>query len=82
MLEIGVKHGLDTLVFATGFDAMTGPLIRLNIIGSTGSLKDYWSAGPLSYLGLPFQTFQICLQLLALVAHQFSQICLFQLNSM
>ena len=57
MLKSGVKHGLDTLVFATGFDAMTGPLIRLNINGPIGSLKDYWSAGPLSYLGLAIPNF-------------------------
>ena len=36
---------------------MTGPLIRLNINGPIGSLKDYWSAGPLSYLGLAIPNF-------------------------
>ena len=41
------------LVFATGFDAMTGPLLRLNITGRDGvSLRDSWAAGPRSYMGL------------------------------
>ncbi|MBV9521436.1 MAG: NAD(P)/FAD-dependent oxidoreductase [Alphaproteobacteria bacterium] len=44
---------LDIIVFATGFDAMTGPLLRMDIRGRDGiSLKDAWSAGPRSYLGL------------------------------
>ena len=57
LLESGIKHGLDTLVFATGFDVMTGPLLGLNITGPTGSLKNYWRAGPLSYLGLAIPNF-------------------------
>jgi cation diffusion facilitator CzcD-associated flavoprotein CzcO len=44
---------LDIIVFATGFDAMTGPLLRLNIEGRGGiTLKDAWQAGPRTYLGL------------------------------
>lgn len=44
---------LDIIVFATGFDALTGPLVNLNISGSQGiKLKDAWSAGPRTYLGL------------------------------
>ncbi len=47
------EYGLDMLVFATGFDAMTGPLLRLNITGRDGvSLRECWAAGPRSYLGL------------------------------
>ncbi len=43
----------DSLILATGFDAMTGPLLRLNITGSGGQrLADTWAAGPRSYLGL------------------------------
>jgi cyclohexanone monooxygenase len=43
----------DVLIFATGFDAMTGPILRLNIQGSKGALlKDAWHAGPRTYLGL------------------------------
>jgi cation diffusion facilitator CzcD-associated flavoprotein CzcO len=47
------SYGVDVLVFATGFDAMTGPLFRMNITGRGGlSLKDKWHAGPRAYLGL------------------------------
>jgi cation diffusion facilitator CzcD-associated flavoprotein CzcO len=44
---------LDIIVFATGFDAMTGPLLRMNIAGRNGkSLAEAWEAGPRNYLGL------------------------------
>ena len=44
---------LDTLVFATGFDAITGALSRIAITGRGGmALKDKWRDGPSSYLGL------------------------------
>ena len=47
------KFPVDIIVFATGFDAMTGPLQRLNIVGRDGAtLKDVWEAGPRNYLGL------------------------------
>ena len=47
------EYPLDIIVFATGFDAMTGPLLRLNIRGRAGlSLADAWRAGPRNYLGL------------------------------
>jgi cyclohexanone monooxygenase len=43
----------DVLVLATGFDAMTGPLTRMNIVGKGGlALTDAWIAGPKTYLGL------------------------------
>ena len=43
----------DALVFATGFDAMTGALLNMNITGKGGhTLADAWSAGPRTYLGL------------------------------
>ena len=46
-------YELDVIVFATGFDAMTGPLLKMDIRGQDGvTLKDAWSAGPRSYLGL------------------------------
>ncbi len=52
-LESGAEFDLDIIVFATGFDAMTGPLLGLNITGRDGlKLKDAWSAGPRTYLGL------------------------------
>lgn len=44
---------LDIIVFATGFDAMTGPLLRMDIRGRKGAaLKDVWEQGPHNYLGL------------------------------
>jgi cation diffusion facilitator CzcD-associated flavoprotein CzcO len=47
------EYPLDVIVFATGFDAMTGPLLRMNIRGRNGAaLKDVWEAGPRNYLGL------------------------------
>ena len=47
------EYPVDIIVFATGFDAMTGPMLRLNIVGRDGvALKDVWGAGPRNYLGL------------------------------
>jgi len=49
----GVEHELDMLILATGFDAMTGTLLRIDIRGRDGmTLRDAWSAGPRTYLGL------------------------------
>ncbi|MBK5331137.1 MAG: NAD(P)/FAD-dependent oxidoreductase, partial [Ilumatobacteraceae bacterium] len=43
----------DSIVFATGFDAMTGSLVAFDIKGRDGTLlKDKWAAGPRTYLGL------------------------------
>lgn len=47
------SYDVDVLVFATGFDAMTGPLFRMDIRGKEGrELKEKWAAGPRTYLGL------------------------------
>jgi cyclohexanone monooxygenase len=44
---------LDVLVLATGFDALTGPLTRIDIRGRGGLLlADEWRDGPSAYLGL------------------------------
>jgi cation diffusion facilitator CzcD-associated flavoprotein CzcO len=52
------EHALDIIVFATGFDAMTGPLLRLDIRGRDGlALKQAWQAGPRNYLGLQIAGF-------------------------
>jgi|GEM_PF-999654 len=49
----GVEYVVDDLVFATGFDAMTGTLLGMDIRGRKGqTLGDKWSAGPRTYLGL------------------------------
>ena len=47
-------HELDVIVYATGFDAMTGALTRIDVRGRDGLLlRDFWaSEGPTSYLGL------------------------------
>src|SRR6201989_687422 len=47
------EYPVDIIVFATGFDAMTGPMLRMDICGRGGvALKDVWEAGPRNYLGL------------------------------
>src|SRR5262249_57462270 len=47
------EYELDSLVFATGFDAMTGALLRIDIQGRAGTaLGEKWAAGPRTYLGL------------------------------
>ena len=44
---------LDAIVFATGFDAMTGALTRIDIRGRDGrTLRGKWAEGPRAYLGL------------------------------
>jgi cation diffusion facilitator CzcD-associated flavoprotein CzcO len=49
----GTEYGFDALVYATGFDAMTGPLTRIDIRGRDGRrLRDKWAEGPRTYLGL------------------------------
>ena len=49
----GTAFDLDVLVFATGFDAMTGSLHKIDIKGRGGeALVDKWAAGPRTYLGL------------------------------
>ena len=48
------SYELDVIIYATGFDAMTGALSRIDIRGRDGmSLGGFWAGeGPLSYLGL------------------------------
>ncbi|MET0508073.1 MAG: NAD(P)/FAD-dependent oxidoreductase [Burkholderiaceae bacterium] len=49
----GKEYPADIIVFATGFDAMTGPLKSLNIRGRGGQkLDEVWKEGPRSYLGI------------------------------
>ncbi len=56
--ETGVRTGtaqyeLDAIVFATGFDAITGALNEIDIRTTDGAvLKEKWEGGPLTYLGL------------------------------
>lgn len=52
------EYEFDAIVFATGFDAMTGAISKINIIGRNGlQLRDAWSAGPVNYLGLSVHGF-------------------------
>jgi cyclohexanone monooxygenase len=49
----GEETKVDAIVFATGFDAMTGALLKVDIRGRGGqSLREKWSEGPRTYLGL------------------------------
>jgi cyclohexanone monooxygenase len=56
--ETGVRtseaeYEVDAIVFATGFDAMTGALLSVDIRGREGiSLREKWAEGPRTYLGL------------------------------
>jgi cation diffusion facilitator CzcD-associated flavoprotein CzcO len=52
------EYPVDIIVFATGFDAMTGPMLRMGITGRDGiSLAKAWEAGPRTYLGLQIAGF-------------------------
>lgn len=53
VLADGSLHEVDTIVFATGYDAMTGSLARIDIRGRDGRrLVDEWAAGPRTLLGI------------------------------
>jgi cyclohexanone monooxygenase len=47
------EYAVDALVFATGFDAMTGALLNIDIRGRAGRpLREMWAEGPRTYLGI------------------------------
>jgi len=49
----GKVHAFDDIVLATGFDAVTGAVLKLKITGKDGlSLGDMWASGPQTYLGV------------------------------
>ena len=49
----GVETAVDALILATGFDAMTGSLLRIDIRGKGGlTLNEKWHGGPRTMLGL------------------------------
>ncbi|MEN4451255.1 NAD(P)/FAD-dependent oxidoreductase [Mycobacterium sp. SM3041] len=57
-LADGTEHEFDVICYANGYDAITGALQRIDIRGRGGiSLRDEWSAGPRTYLGLGFAGF-------------------------
>ncbi len=50
---VASSYEFDAIVFATGFDAMTGALVNVDITGRDGiTLRDTWDHGPVTYLGL------------------------------
>jgi cyclohexanone monooxygenase len=54
----GREWEVDAIVFATGFDAMTGALLKIDIRGRGGlALKDKWNEGPRTYLGVAMAGF-------------------------
>lgn len=49
----GQEYEFDVIVFATGYDAMTGTFFNIDLKGRNGvSLRDKWSEGPKTYLGI------------------------------
>ena len=51
-------YPFDSIIFATGFDAMTGSIFNVDIKGRGGlALKEKWNAGPKTYLGLMSTSF-------------------------
>ncbi|HXH82549.1 MAG TPA: NAD(P)/FAD-dependent oxidoreductase [Candidatus Tectomicrobia bacterium] len=54
----GAEYEVDTIVYATGFDAITGAFDRIDIRGRDGRrLRDKWADGPRTYLGLLVEGF-------------------------
>ncbi|MEE2033339.1 flavin-containing monooxygenase [Rhodococcus chondri] len=54
----GVEHELDAVVLATGFDAITGPLLKIGVTGVGGrTLQEKWKDGPVTYLGIAVDEF-------------------------
>jgi cyclohexanone monooxygenase len=54
----GVAFDFDVVVLATGFDAMTGTLLKIDIEGRDGqTLREAWAHGPRTYLGLQVSGF-------------------------
>jgi cyclohexanone monooxygenase len=46
-------HAFDIIIFATGFDAFTGSLLKPEIVGRSGiTLREKWAAGPVTQLGV------------------------------
>ena len=54
----GVDYDLDAIVYATGFDAMTGSVTRIKITGTNGqTIQEKWADGPATYIGLTISGF-------------------------
>jgi cation diffusion facilitator CzcD-associated flavoprotein CzcO len=53
IVTAGGERALEIIVWATGFDAGTGALLRINPIGMAGrALREHWADGPQTYLGV------------------------------
>jgi cyclohexanone monooxygenase len=53
-----VEYEFDSIVFATGFDAMTGALMSIDLRGRGGkTIQQKWAEGPRTYLGLTIAGF-------------------------
>jgi len=56
--ESGAHYELDVLVTAIGYDALTGAILAMDIVGEDGlSLKEKWAGGPQNYLGIGISGF-------------------------
>ena len=54
----GKDYDLNAIIYATGFDAMTGSVTRIKITGCDGrTIQDKWADGPRNYLGLTISGF-------------------------
>jgi cation diffusion facilitator CzcD-associated flavoprotein CzcO len=52
------EYPFDIIIYATGFDAITGSFDRIDVRGVGGlKLKDRWAHGPLTYLGVLVEGF-------------------------
>jgi len=58
LTESGAHIPLDVIVYATGFDALTGAVCRVDVRGIDGvGINDKWRDGPLNFLGLTVSGF-------------------------
>ncbi|MFN0089881.1 MAG: flavin-containing monooxygenase [Acidimicrobiales bacterium] len=52
------EEAFDLIIWATGFDAVTGAMTRMGVVGSGGErLEEYWADGPRTYLGVSLPRF-------------------------
>jgi cation diffusion facilitator CzcD-associated flavoprotein CzcO len=59
------EYGFDMIIYATGFDAITGAFDQIDIRGAGGlRLKDKWKGGPQTYLGVMVEDFPNMLMLM------------------
>ena len=56
--KIAEELKFDKIIFATGYDALSGPILSLNLTGRKNiKLNKYWKNGPITYLGLMIPNF-------------------------